>query len=355
MILITVDGKPSYPAKNEYEHALDARFASLGYRKAILAAGKVTWAPATDTIAPTSDSSDAATLKGLRIEEKSLGLPPAIDAKAEREGSPPAPTNKSKQKQTIKVATLQTYDIRKAGRGRRGQSSAYPAIAPPKHGQRSTDYRLVLADHHRAAAAAGGGGGRGTAASNKEAGDVQGLSDALARSHLESVPPPIPSDGKHNTTTGSYNIPETGSNITPNGGSYKGGNTEDDIGCGIDDEDDDDDDDGDDSDLSNHHVNAYFKPSLLLTCARCHQPFFNNPRLFSNPARGLFNPQLAVCRYHPQYYVCRFHPAELGSSGDGLGYYGNGEEGYDASFWDCCNNAERDAPGCVTGPHVVYT
>ena len=36
-------------------------------------------------------------------------------------------------------------------------------------------------------------------------------------------------------------------------------------------------------DLDVHHVNAYFKPSLLSTCARCHSQFFNNPRLFNNP------------------------------------------------------------------------
>ena len=37
------------------------------------------------------------------------------------------------------------------------------------------------------------------------------------------------------------------------------------------------------------------------------------------------------------------------ASGDGLGYYGNGEEGYEAKFWDCCGAEAETARGCGRG------
>ena len=340
LILITADGKPSYPAKSKYEQELDAKFTSLGYKKAILAAGRVTWetlrVPTADrgrtagTAAAIDSAGATGSLQGLQVEENKLELPPAVDAETEKSSGATLPCRRG---HSVKVATLRTYDVRVTGRTEHGT------------GREGEGSPIVLVAHE---------------AANKMEKDVEGLSGALTRSHLNDVPPPLP-DEKHcsvqRSASSSYKKEELSEEDTQCASARKkssaaGGKEEDsgNGGGGGDGEDEDEDED----DLSHHHINAYFKPSLLSTCARCHQPFFNNPRLFSNPARGLFNPQLALCRYHPQYYVCRFHPAEIGSSGDGLGYYGNGEDGYDASFWDCCNNSDRDAPGCMTGPHIVY-
>ncbi len=110
-----------------------------------------------------------------------------------------------------------------------------------------------------------------------------------------------------------------------------------------------------------HHVNAYFRPSLLSTCCRCKKQFWNNPVLFSNPNSKLFSLDMQGCRYHPQYYVCRFHPAEMNldlgtGNADGLGYYASegDDKGYEAKFWDCCSSEDEHAQGCCTGVHITY-
>lgn len=97
-----------------------------------------------------------------------------------------------------------------------------------------------------------------------------------------------------------------------------------------------------------HHVIAFYRPVATRTCRRCHQQFF---------AHADFNPSHA-CRYHSGYFVCRWHPAETKCSinglGDGLGYYGNGQENYAAEFWDCCGSENKDAQGCCSETHQPY-
>lgn len=97
-----------------------------------------------------------------------------------------------------------------------------------------------------------------------------------------------------------------------------------------------------------HHIIAFYRPAATRTCHRCHQQFF---------AHADFNPPHA-CRYHAGYFVCRWHPAEtkcsIDGQGDGLGYYGNGQEGYAAEFWDCCGSENKSARGCCASSHEPY-
>jgi hypothetical protein len=78
------------------------------------------------------------------------------------------------------------------------------------------------------------------------------------------------------------------------------------------------------------HVVAYFKPSALRTCSRCQHAYIPQLSRYSLPCPHERGRGDTGCFFHSGYYVCRYHPAEtklsLGS-GDGLGYYGNGEEG----------------------------
>lgn len=96
-----------------------------------------------------------------------------------------------------------------------------------------------------------------------------------------------------------------------------------------------------------HHITAYYRPSATSICSRCQKQFFN-----------LLRSSDHSCRHHASYYVCRYHPAELNlsidSGGDSLGYYGNGKEGWQARFWDCCGNEDQNAPGCVWSCHSSY-
>jgi hypothetical protein len=68
-----------------------------------------------------------------------------------------------------------------------------------------------------------------------------------------------------------------------------------------------------------HKVVIFYKQSAVNTCCNCNSQFF-----------GALNNKTS-CRTHYGYFVCRKHPAETRLSvdgcGDGLGYYGNGEEG----------------------------
>jgi hypothetical protein len=97
-----------------------------------------------------------------------------------------------------------------------------------------------------------------------------------------------------------------------------------------------------------HHVVAFFKPTAVNTCSRCHKQFFRSP---------VFCCEL-LCWYHSRYYVCRKHPGETKLSidgfGDSLGYYGNGKELWEAKFWDCCGSEDPMQPGCRKGPHIPY-
>lgn len=97
-----------------------------------------------------------------------------------------------------------------------------------------------------------------------------------------------------------------------------------------------------------HRVIAFFRGSAARTCQRCHRQF---------PATEPFSCA-AVCRHHSGLFVCRRHPAELRCSvsglGDSLGYYGNGEEGWAAEFWDCCGAEDRAAVGCCWSQHQGY-
>jgi len=98
-----------------------------------------------------------------------------------------------------------------------------------------------------------------------------------------------------------------------------------------------------------HHIIAFYHISALNTCYRCHQQYLN--------IKG-FN-HLTSCIYHNGYYVCRKHPSELNCSinglGDGLGYYGNKMiNNWNATFWDCCGNEDRNCIGCCTSYHESY-
>ena len=102
-----------------------------------------------------------------------------------------------------------------------------------------------------------------------------------------------------------------------------------------------------------HHITAYYRPSATNICSRCHKHFFS----ILNKTDPLSSKK--SCRHHSGYYVCRFHPAELNLSinggGDSLGYYGNGIEGWEAKFWDCCGNEDENALGCTWSSHLPYT
>eukprot|EP01038_Epipyxis_sp_PR26KG_P016241 gene16241-22108_t len=56
--------------------------------------------------------------------------------------------------------------------------------------------------------------------------------------------------------------------------------------------------------------------------------------------------------------ICAEHPGESKCSitghGDGLGYYGNGIDHWEAKFWDCCGSEDFSAHGCVYGTHIPY-
>ncbi len=97
-----------------------------------------------------------------------------------------------------------------------------------------------------------------------------------------------------------------------------------------------------------HHITAFYRPAAAHTCRRCQQQYFAHPAL--NPSQA--------CRHHAGYFVCRYHPAEtkcsINGHGDGLGYYGNGQEGYEAKFWDCCGSEDPAAEGCCCEPHQAY-
>jgi Lysine methyltransferase len=104
-----------------------------------------------------------------------------------------------------------------------------------------------------------------------------------------------------------------------------------------------------------HHITAYYRPSAASVCSRCQKKFLlvlNKNVERRDPSSG------SACRHHSGYYVCRYHPAELRLSidggGDGMGYYGNGKEGWEAKFWDCCGNEDIDAPGCMFKNHLSY-
>lgn len=94
------------------------------------------------------------------------------------------------------------------------------------------------------------------------------------------------------------------------------------------------------------HIIAFYRPSAGNTCSRCHSHFLH---VVNSPV---------ACRHHSGFYVCRKHPCETRCSidgyGDGLGYYGNGQEDWEAKFWDCCGSEDKNAPGCVAAPHVPY-
>lgn len=135
-----------------------------------------------------------------------------------------------------------------------------------------------------------------------------------------------------------------------------------------------------------HHVLAFYRHSAALTCVHCHCSYLNQTisssssddkvAVTSDQSTGqstgrsdqptplssstsLFNPRIqGQCRVHPGFFVCRRHPAEVRLSidghGDGLGYYGNGAEGWDAVFWDCCGSEDPRCPGCVYQAHVPF-
>jgi hypothetical protein len=88
------------------------------------------------------------------------------------------------------------------------------------------------------------------------------------------------------------------------------------------------------TEASEHHIIMFFRPSALQTCSRCYSSFI--PLINNSP---LFPPSQLLCAYHSGYYVCRRHPGEtklsINGQGDGLGYYGNGEEGIRKEVWVC--------------------
>jgi 2-polyprenyl-3-methyl-5-hydroxy-6-metoxy-1,4-benzoquinol methylase len=95
-----------------------------------------------------------------------------------------------------------------------------------------------------------------------------------------------------------------------------------------------------------HHIIAYYRPTATKTCCRCHSQYLE---LLNSPS----------CAFHPGYYVCRKHPGETRLSiegcGDSLGYYGNGQEGWPAKFWDCCGSEDPNCPGCRVDLHLPYS
>lgn len=97
-----------------------------------------------------------------------------------------------------------------------------------------------------------------------------------------------------------------------------------------------------------HHIIAFFRPAAVNTCRTCHQQFFRLSGFNSHQA----------CRHHSGLFVCRRHPGETRCSinglGDGLGYYGNGQDYWKAEFWDCCGSEDPTADGCCTSFHIPY-
>jgi hypothetical protein len=105
-----------------------------------------------------------------------------------------------------------------------------------------------------------------------------------------------------------------------------------------------------------HHILCFYQPSIVMqTCQRCQKQYFSGP---SQSVNLLTNPSKISCRFHSQYFVCRRHPAEVRCSinglGDQLGYYGTGEEDYEAKFWDCCGSEDINCLGCCRGQHIPY-
>lgn len=104
-----------------------------------------------------------------------------------------------------------------------------------------------------------------------------------------------------------------------------------------------------------HHITAYYRPSAVSVCSRCHKKFL---LVLNKDVAGSDRPPGKACRHHGGFYVCRYHPAELRLSidggGDGMGYYGNGKEGWEAKFWDCCGDEDINAPGCKWESHLSY-
>lgn len=102
------------------------------------------------------------------------------------------------------------------------------------------------------------------------------------------------------------------------------------------------------SEKTAHHIIAFYRPAAVNTCRTCQQQYFRLP--------GLNSPQ--ACRHHAGLYVCRRHPGETQCSinglGDGLGYYGNGQDHWKAEFWDCCGSEDPTAMGCCAARHVPY-
>lgn len=97
-----------------------------------------------------------------------------------------------------------------------------------------------------------------------------------------------------------------------------------------------------------HHIVAFYRPAAVRTCRTCQQQYFTLPGFNSSHA----------CRHHSGLFVCRRHPGETRCSinglGDGLGYYGNGQDGWKAEFWDCCGCENPIAEGCCTSVHLPY-
>jgi hypothetical protein len=97
-----------------------------------------------------------------------------------------------------------------------------------------------------------------------------------------------------------------------------------------------------------HHITLFYRPAAVGVCSRCQREYLLHPSL----------PSASLCVHHQSFFVCRYHPAELRCSingvGDGLGYYGNGQEGYAAKFWDCCGAEEQSALGCCRSKHIPY-
>jgi len=94
-----------------------------------------------------------------------------------------------------------------------------------------------------------------------------------------------------------------------------------------------------------HHIIAFYKIKSTKTCKHCHKSYLN----FLNDK----------CLRHTGLFVCRWHPSETRSNinglGDGEGYYGQGKEGYKATFWDCCGSEDKNAIGCTYNYHQSYS
>ena len=116
----------------------------------------------------------------------------------------------------------------------------------------------------------------------------EGYSPLVAKEELlKDLPPPAPG------ITRTYGIVDCGSESTSDAGSAE---------CCV-----------------HHNIVVFYRQSAVRTCRNCNKQFF--PALNKDSS----------CRTHKGYYVCRKHPAEtrlsIDGHGDGLGYYGTGEEG----------------------------